>query len=99
MGGGGEQFIPRFFPDSMPGSIAALREHAWFTPNGLHQPVGAYVVHTLRNLLMRACGGHPSFIRTTGRTLDALRASGDRPERIDTVLRTHIHPEHALGLS
>lgn len=99
MGGGGEQFIPRFFPDATLESIAALRERAWFMPNGLHQPVGAYVVNTGRNLFMVDCGGHSSFIRTTGRTLDALRASGYRPDQVDTVLLTHIHPEHALGLS
>jgi len=40
-----------------------------------------------------------SFIPTTGGTLDALRASGYRPEDVDTVLLTHTHPEHALGLS
>jgi glyoxylase-like metal-dependent hydrolase (beta-lactamase superfamily II) len=44
-------------------------------------------------------GGHSSFIPTTGGTLAALRAAGYRPEDVDTVLLTHIHPEHALGLS
>ncbi len=79
MGGAGEQNIPRFFPDATLESVAALRERAWFMPNGLHQPVGAYVVNNGRNLFMIDCGGHSSFIPTTGRTLDALRASGARP--------------------
>jgi glyoxylase-like metal-dependent hydrolase (beta-lactamase superfamily II) len=97
MGGGGEAFIPRFLPDSTPEEIAPLRERAWFSENGLHQPVGAYLLNTGRNLV--DCGGHSSFIPTTGNTLNALRASGYRPEQVDTVLLTHIHPEHALGLS
>lgn len=97
--GGTNDFIPRFFPDSTPEQIAALRERAWFVERGLHQPVGAYVINTGRNLAMIDCGGHSSFIPTTGRTLDALRASGYRPEQVDTVMLTHIHPEHALGLS
>ena len=99
MGGGGEAGIPRFLPDSTPEEVRALRERAWFMENGLHQPVGAYVLNTGRQLIMVDCGGHSSFIPTTGNTLNALRASGYRPEQVDAVLLTHIHPEHALGLS
>ncbi|WP_237213737.1 MBL fold metallo-hydrolase [Falsiroseomonas oryziterrae] len=99
MGGGGEAGIPRFLPDSTPEELRILRERAWFMDNGLHQPVGAYVLNTGRQLVMVDCGGHSSFIPTTGRTLEALRASGYRPEQVDVVLLTHIHPEHALGLS
>ncbi len=96
---GSNENIPRFFPDSTPEAIAALRERAWFEPRGLHQPVGCYVVNTGRSLFMVDCGGHSSFIPTTGGTLAALRASGYAPEQIEAVLLTHIHPEHALGLS
>jgi glyoxylase-like metal-dependent hydrolase (beta-lactamase superfamily II) len=96
---GNNDFIPRFFPDSTPETIAALRERSWFEPRGLHQPVGCYVVNTGRSLFMVDCGGHSSFIPTTGGTLAALRASGYAPEQIESVLLTHIHPEHALGLS
>lgn len=91
--------IQNFFPDSRPEEIAPLRERAFAIEPGLHQPVGAYLLNTGRNLALVDCGGHASFIPTTGRTLDALRASGHRPEQVDTVLLTHIHPEHALGLS
>ena len=91
--------IQNFFPDSRPEEIAPLRARAFAIETGLHQPVGAYLVHTGRNLVMIDCGGHSSFIPTTGGTLDALRAAGYAPEQVDTVLLTHIHPEHALGLS
>lgn len=91
--------IQNFFPDSTPEQIAPLRARAFAIETGLHQPVGAYLLNTGRNLAMIDCGGHSSFIPTTGGTLDALRAAGYRPEDVDTVLLTHIHPEHALGLS
>ncbi|MBS7791154.1 MBL fold metallo-hydrolase [Roseococcus sp. SDR] len=91
--------IPNFFPDSTPETIAPLRARAFAIEAGLHQPVGAYLINTGRNLAMIDCGGHSSFIPTTGQTLDALRASGYTPEQVDTVVLTHIHPEHALGLS
>lgn len=97
--GGTNEGIPRFFPDSRPEEIAPLRARAFAIEQGLHQPVGAYVLNTGRNLAMVDCGGHSSFIPTTGQTLDALRASGYTPEQVDTVILTHIHPEHALGLS
>jgi glyoxylase-like metal-dependent hydrolase (beta-lactamase superfamily II) len=92
-------FVPRFFPDSTPEEIAPLRERAFGIEPGLHQPVGAYVVNTGRNLAMIDCGGHPSVMAGTGRALEALRAAGYAPEQVDTVILTHVHPEHALGLS
>ncbi|UPY38070.1 MBL fold metallo-hydrolase [Sediminicoccus sp. KRV36] len=97
--GGTNAGIQNFFPDSRPEEIVPLRARAFAIEAGLHQPVGAYVINTGRNLAMIDCGGHSSFIPTTGGTLDALRASGYAPEQIDTVVLTHIHPEHALGLS
>jgi len=97
--GGTNAGIQNFFPDSRPEEIVPLRERAFAIEAGLHQPVGAYLINTGRNLAMIDCGGHSSFIPTTGGTLAALRASGYTPEQVDTVLLTHIHPEHALGLS
>jgi glyoxylase-like metal-dependent hydrolase (beta-lactamase superfamily II) len=91
--------IQNFLPDSTPAEIAPLRERAFLVEQGLHQPVGCYLLNTGRNLALVDCGGHSSFIPTTGRTLESLRASGYTPEQVDTVLLTHIHPEHALGLS
>lgn len=91
--------IQNFFPDSRPEEIAPLRARAFAIEAGLHQPVGAYLLNTGRNLALIDCGGHSSFIPTTGGTIAALRAAGYTPEQVDTVLLTHIHPEHALGLS
>ncbi len=96
---GTNENIQRFFPDSRPEEIVPLRARAFAIEPGLHQPVGAYLLNTGRNLAMIDCGGHSSFIPTTGQTLAALRASGYTPEQVDTVVLTHIHPEHALGLS
>lgn len=57
------------------------------------------MVNTGRNLAMIHCGGPSSVMAGTGRALDALRAAGYAPEQVDTMVLTHIHPEHALGLS
>ena len=95
----GDMEVTTLLDGAMGGTNANIRARAFAIERGLHQPVGAYLVHTGRNLVMIDCGGHSSFIPTTGGTLDALRASGYTPEQVDTVLLTHIHPEHALGLS
>lgn len=90
--------IPRFFVNPDMADIARLRERSFFVEEGLHQPVGSYLVNTGRNLILVDSGGHSSFFATTGLMMPSLRASGYRPEDVDTVLLTHIHPEHALGL-
>lgn len=91
--------IQGFFPDSTPEEIAPLRERAFSIEGGLAQPSAAYVVNTGRNLAMIDCGGHPSVMPGTGGALAALRAAGYAPEQVDTVILTHVHPEHAMGLS
>ncbi|NNM74415.1 MBL fold metallo-hydrolase [Enterovirga sp. DB1703] len=91
--------IQGFFPDGRPDELASLRERAFESPDGLKHPVGCYLLRTSRNVALVDCGGHPAFLPTVGRSLDSLRAAGVRPEEVDTVLLTHIHPEHALGLS
>lgn len=94
-----EDRIARFFPDGTPERIAQLRERAYFSPDGLKHPVGCYLLRTGRNVALVDCGGHTAFLPTTGGMLSSLRAAGVDPAEVDTVLLTHIHPEHALGLS
>lgn len=90
--------IPRFFVDADMAEIERMRERSFHLEAGLHQPVGAYLVNTGRNLVMVDTGGHSSVFPTTGRMMESFVATGYRPEQVDTVLLTHIHPEHALGL-
>ncbi|WP_156825213.1 MBL fold metallo-hydrolase [Elioraea tepidiphila] len=93
-----EANAPRFFRDYDEAVVRRLREHAYFVEGFLHQPVGVYLVNTGRNLVLIDAGGEHAFFPGTGRMREAFAASGYRPEQVDTVLLTHIHPEHALGL-
>jgi glyoxylase-like metal-dependent hydrolase (beta-lactamase superfamily II) len=50
-----------------------------------------------KNVLVDAGAGN-SMQPTLGRLPDNLRALGVAPEEIDTVLLTHMHPDHSNGL-
>ncbi len=43
-------------------------------------------------------GGGPNFNPGTGKLAANLAAAGHAPESIDTILITHLHPDHVLGL-
>lgn len=81
---------------------AALREHleSLFidTEDGVQTAVNAYLVHTRDNLVLVDAGSAACFGPTLGQVANHLRASGYSPEDVDTVLMTHLHPDHVCGL-
>lgn len=60
--------------------------------------VNAYLVHTRKNLILVDTGTAKLFGDTLGFIIDNLRAAGYKPEQVDTILITHLHPDHAGGL-
>ena len=61
--------------------------------------VNAFVVHTGTHLVLIDAGSSDCFGPTMGRMLGNLRAAGFNPEDVDTVLLTHMHPDHACGIT
>lgn len=60
--------------------------------------VNAFLIrHRDRWMLSDAGSGH-TMGPTLGKLPDNLRALGVPPEKIDTILLTHLHPDHSLGL-
>jgi glyoxylase-like metal-dependent hydrolase (beta-lactamase superfamily II) len=61
-------------------------------------PVNSYLLKLgdKRVLVDTGCG--PTVSRELGQLPKRLRAEGVAPEAIDSVLLTHIHPDHAMGL-
>ncbi|MEY2893796.1 MAG: hypothetical protein RJA98_3704 [Pseudomonadota bacterium] len=65
---------------------------------GTQTAVNAYLVHTGSNLVLIDAGAAQCFGPTLGQIQANIRAAGYTPEQVDTVLLTHLHPDHLCGL-
>ncbi|MGP0174734.1 MBL fold metallo-hydrolase [Pseudomonas sp. NCHU5208] len=65
---------------------------------GVQTAVNAYLINTGSHLVLIDTGAAQCFGPTLGAVRANLEASGYKPEQIDTVLLTHLHPDHACGL-
>ncbi len=76
---------------------AALKES--FLANPLETSVNAFLVNTGSKLVLIDTGAGTLFGPTLGKLIVNLRAAGYKPEQVDDVLLTHLHPDHVGGLS
>lgn len=65
---------------------------------GVQTAVNAYLVHTGSNLVLVDAGVANAFGPGLGLIPENLRAAGYDPADVDTVLLTHLHPDHSMGL-
>jgi glyoxylase-like metal-dependent hydrolase (beta-lactamase superfamily II) len=59
----------------------------------------AYLINTGSRLVLVDTGAGALFGPTLGKLVANLRAAGYRPEDVDDVLITHLHPDHVGGLA
>ncbi|MDF0605666.1 MBL fold metallo-hydrolase [Neisseriaceae bacterium TC5R-5] len=69
------------------------------TTPGVQTSVNAFLVNTGSHLVLVDAGTAQCFGSSTGHILENIRAAGYRPQDIDTVLLTHLHPDHACGIA
>jgi glyoxylase-like metal-dependent hydrolase (beta-lactamase superfamily II) len=69
------------------------------TKDGVQTAVNAFLIHTGQRLVLVDAGSAACFGPTMGKIEDNIRAAGYAPERIDTILLTHLHPDHTCGLA
>lgn len=69
--------------------------------NGIQTAVNAYLVNTGKQLILVDSGAAKCFgdRATIGSIQDNLAAAGYKPEQVNAVLLTHLHPDHACGIS
>ncbi|MGO6734753.1 MBL fold metallo-hydrolase [Rhizobium ruizarguesonis] len=60
-------------------------------------PVNAYLINLGGRLVLIDTGAADLFGPTLGKVPQALAAVGVKPEQIDAVLLTHMHPDHVGG--
>lgn len=61
--------------------------------------VNAFLVDDGQRLVLVDSGSSDCFGPTMGRMVDNIREAGFSPEEVDDVLLTHMHPDHACGVT
>ena len=61
--------------------------------------INAFLIYSAGRLALLDTGSGNYMQATTGKVLANIRAAGVDPASIDTVLLTHMHPDHAGGLT
>lgn len=69
-----------------------------FEPEAVPTSVNAFLINTGDKLILVDTGAAKLFGPTLGNLLANLAASGYKPEQVDAVLLTHMHPDHVGGL-
>lgn len=70
-----------------------------FERSPLETSFNAFLVNTGSKLVLIDTGAGKLFGPTLGKLVDNLRAAGYRPEQVDEVYITHMHPDHIGGLA
>jgi len=70
-----------------------------FLSTPVETSVNGYLVNTGARLVLFDAGAGGLSGATLGKLVANLRASGYRPEQVDDVFVTHLHPDHVGGLA
>ncbi len=76
-----------------------LKKYAADQAKGVQTSVNAFLVNTGHSLVLVDSGAASCFGTHLGSVLSNLKASGYQPEQVDTILLTHLHPDHVCGIS
>lgn len=79
--------------------IEKLLKRMFITNPNVQTAVNAYLVNTGKNLVLVDVGSAKCFGATAGFIQDAFKASGYEPSQVDTVVITHLHPDHVCGIT
>lgn len=71
---------------------------AQFRP-GRRTSVNCYVIYSAGRLALVETGAGDYLLPTAGKLRQNLKAAGVDPADIDTVILTHMHPDHSAGLT
>lgn len=66
---------------------------------GIQTSINAFLVNTGQSLVLVDSGTADCFGAHLGSVMKSLKAAGYQPEQVDTILLTHLHPDHSCGVS
>ncbi|WP_107966259.1 MBL fold metallo-hydrolase [Sphingomonas oleivorans] len=81
-----------------PGEVKELLDRAGL-PAAVPTAINAFLIDTGTKRILVDAGSGALLGPSLGKLLDNLRAAGYRPEQIDELLLTHLHPDHVGGLA
>jgi len=70
-----------------------------FQKSPLETSVNAWLINTGSRLVLVDAGAGTLFGPTLGKLAAQVRAAGYKPEQVDDILITHMHPDHVGGLA
>lgn len=88
----------KLLKDLKPKDYKNAYEKAFLTET-VETSVNAYLVNTGTQLVLIDTGAGNLFGPTVGKLLTGLKNSGYKPEQVDAILITHMHPDHVGGLA
>ena len=77
----------------------SLKKYYADQAQGVQTSVNAFLVNTGHSLVLVDSGAASCFGAHLGSVLSNLKASGYKPEQVNTILLTHLHPDHVCGIS
>ncbi|AWL28237.1 MBL fold metallo-hydrolase [Acinetobacter defluvii] len=76
-----------------------LKKYHTDQAKGVQTSINAFLVNTGNSLVLVDSGTADCFGAHLGSVLKNLKAAGYQPEQVDTILLTHLHPDHVCGVS
>jgi glyoxylase-like metal-dependent hydrolase (beta-lactamase superfamily II) len=90
--------VDQLLTNTTPQAVDAVLAVA-FETSPLETSDNAYLINTGSKLVLVDTGAGTLFGPTLGKLLANIEASGYRPDQIDEILVTHMHPDHVGGLA
>lgn len=82
-----------------PAELNKLLDRMFVGNPKMQTAVNAYLVNTGKNLVLVDAGAAKLFGPSLGFTLQNMKAAGYEPSQVDTVIITHLHPDHVGGVA
>ena len=83
----------------MKGDAQKMIVDAFGPDKGRKTSVNTFLIYSGGRLALVDTGCGDYMADTGGKMFENLKAAGIKPDDIDTILLTHMHPDHSAGLS